>query len=182
MIFEGLNSLRRSAIMTAIILMAFGVVLLMLPEEYLPSLIMAAGSAMIIIALGMIFDFLGSNKALIHFIFLTGAIALGIGGIAVLIFQDDVLFVLGFFLGLFLVLESLHGIFHSWVYARRSEIKGWWTLIPLYVVQIAAGVLIMVNPWWQDPGEFKMIIGMVIVFSSIVSSLKLIWVWPLRNA
>ncbi|MCR4591161.1 MAG: hypothetical protein K5668_10125 [Lachnospiraceae bacterium] len=136
MIFEGLNSLKRGAIMTAIILMAFGVILLILPEDYLPSLITAGGSVMIIISLGMIFDFLSSNKALIHFIFLTGAIALGIGGIAVLIFQNDVIFVLGFFLGLFLILESLHGIFHSYVYARRSERQGWWVLIPLYVLQI----------------------------------------------
>ncbi len=137
---------------------------------------------MIIIAIGMVFDFLSSNKALIHFIFLTWAIALGIGGIAVLIFQDDVIFVLGFFLGLFLLLESLHGIFHSYVYARRSGIKGWWMLIPLYVVQIVFGVFIMINPWWRDPGDFKQIIGYAIVFASIVSALKLIWVWPLKNA
>ena len=35
MIFEGLNSLRRNAVMTSIELMAFGIVLLMLPELYL---------------------------------------------------------------------------------------------------------------------------------------------------
>ncbi len=43
MIFEGLNNLRRSAVMNAIILMAFGVLLLMLPENYLPTLIFAGG-------------------------------------------------------------------------------------------------------------------------------------------
>ena len=182
MIFEGLNYLRRNAIMTAIELMAFGIVLLILPEVYLPALIMAGGSVMIIISICMVFDFLSSNKALIHFIYLTGAIALGIGGIAVLIFQDDVIFVLGFFLGLFLVLGSIRGIFNSYVYARRSEIKGWWALIPLYAIQIVSGAFIMINPWWDDPSEFKQVIALVIIFASIVSALKLVWVWPLRKA
>lgn len=182
MIFDGLNSLRRNAIMTAIVLMAFGIVLLMLPEDYLPSLILSAGAVVIIIAIGMVFDFLSSKKSLINYIYFTGALALGIIGIAVLIFQSDVLFVLGFFFGLFLVLESLHGIIYSWVYARRSERQGWWVLIPLYVLQIACGLLIMINPWWGDPGDFKQVIGLVIVFASIVSTLRLIWVWPLKRA
>lgn len=182
MIFDSLNSLRRNAIMTAIVLMAFGIILLMLPEDYLPALILSAGSVIIIIAIGMIFDFLSSKKSLINYIFLTGALALGIIGIAVLTFQSDVLFVLGFFFGLFLVLESLHGIFHSWVYARRSERQGWWMLIPLYVIQIACGLLIMINPWWSEPGDFKQVIGLVIVFASLVSAMKLIWVWPLKRA
>ncbi len=181
MIFDGLNSLKRNAIMMAIVLMAFGIVVLILPEEYIPSLIVATGSVMIISSIGMVFDFLSSNKALIHFIFLTWALALGILGIAVLIFHEDVLFVLGFFFGLFLVLVSIHGIFHSYVYARRSERKGWWILIPLYVIQIALGLLMMINPWWSEEGEFKQIIGFVIVFASVVSALRLIWVWPIKN-
>ena len=182
MIFEGLNSLRRSAIMTAIILLAFGVVLLMLPEKFLPSLIVAGGSVTIISSLELIFDFLSSKKALINFIYLTGAIALLIAGIAVLIFQDDVLFTLGFFLGLFLILTGIHGIIHAWVYARRSERKGWWSLIPLYVIQILFGIFIMANPWWHEQARFKQVIGWAIVFSAIVSSLRLIWVWPIRKS
>ena len=181
MIFEGLNSLRRNAVMSSIVLLSFGVLLLILPEAYLPSLIMTAGSVMIIISIGMVFDFLSSNRALIHFVFLTGALALGIAGIAVLVFQNDVLFVLGFFFGLFLFLESLRGIVHSWVYARRSERKNWWFLIPLYAIQLICGLFIMINPWWKQPGEFKQVIGVVIIFASIVSAVKLFWVWPLRK-
>ncbi len=181
MIFEGLNSLKRNAIMNSIVLLAFGVVLLILPEDYLASFIMAAGSVMIIISIVNVFDFLSSNKALIHFIFLTGALALGIAGLAVLVFHDDVLFILGFLFGLFLFLESIYGIFHSWVYARRSERKNWWFLIPLYALQIIFGLFIMINPWWREPEAFKQIIGIVIIFASIVSALRLIWVWPLRK-
>ncbi len=181
MIFEGLNKLRRNAIMNAIILLAFGVILLILPEEYLSSLIMAAGSVLIIISIGMIFDFLSSNKALIHFIVLTGALALGIIGIAVLVFQEDVLFVLGFLFGLVLILVSIYGIAHSWLYARRSERQGWWVLIPLYALQIICGLFIMINPFWKEAGEFKQVIAVVIVLASIVSALRLIWVWPLRK-
>ena len=181
MIFEGLNSLRRNAIMTSIVLLSFGIVLLMLPELYLQPLIEGLGAAMIIISLGMIFDFLHSNRSLIHFIILTGALALGIAGIAVLIFQDDVLFVLGAMFGIILVIAGLQGICHAWVYARRSQRKGWWILIPAYVLLIASGFVIFFNPWWDEPSAFKQVIGITIVLSSIVSALRLIWVWPIRK-
>ncbi len=88
---------------------------------------------------------------------------------------------LGFFLGLFLVLESINGIILSYVYARRSARKGWWVLIPLYVIQIVLGLILMINPFWKEIGEFKMIIGAVIVFSSIVSAVRVIWIWPIRK-
>ena len=181
MIFESLNSLRRNAVMTSIVLLAFGIVLLIVPETYLPNLVMAAGSAIVIMALEMIFEFLSSNKALIHYIYLTGALALGIVGMSVRIFQSDVLFVLGYLFGLSLTLESIRGIIHSWVYARRSGREHWWLLIPLYVIQIICGIFIMINPWWKHPGEFKQIIGAVIVFASVVSAIKIFWVWPLRK-
>ena len=167
--------------MTAIVMLALGVILLMLPEDFLPAFIDGAGAVIIIISIGMVFDFLSSNKALIHFIFLTGAIALGIIGIAVLIFRDDVLFVLGFFFGLLLALESIRGILHSCIYARRSERQGWWVLIPLYAIQVLLGITIMINPICKDPGDFKQVIGGVIVFASVVSGLKVLWVWPLKK-
>ncbi len=181
MIFEGLNSLRRNAIMTSIVLMSFGIVLLMLPQGYLTPLIEGAGSVMIIISIGMVFDFLNSNKSLINFIFLTCALALGIAGIAVLLFHDDVIFIMGALFGVILILEGLNGIFHSWVYARRSQREGWWVLIPLYVLMIASGLVIFLNPWWDEPDSFKQVIGVVVVLSSILSALRLIWVWPIRK-
>ena len=181
MIFEGLNSLRRNAIMTSIVLLSFGIVLLILPELYLQPLIEGMGAVMIIISLEMIFDFLNSRNSLINFIALTAALALGIAGIAVLIFQDDVIFVLGALFGVILIISGLHGIFHAWVYARRSQRQGWWMLIPCYVLLIVLGILIIFNPWWTEPSAFKQVIGLAIVLSSIVSALRLIWVWPIRK-
>lgn len=181
MIFEGLNSLRRNAVMTSIELMAFGIVLLMLPELYLPPLIEAFGALMIIISIGMVFDFLDSNRSLINFVFLTGALALGIAGIAVLIFQDDVIFVLGAFFGVFQIVTGIHGIFYSYVFARRSQRQGWQTLIALYVLIVASGFVIFFNPWWDDAAGFKQVIGWIIVISSVISALRLIWVWPIRK-
>ncbi len=181
MIFEGLNSLRRNAIMTSIVLLAFGIVLLMLPELYLQPLIEGMGAVMIIISLNMIFDYLGSRKSLINFILLTAALVLGIAGIAVLIFQDNVIFVLGALFGVILILSGFHGVFHAWVYSRRSQRQGWWMLIPLYILLIVSGFIILFNPWWDEPGAFKQAIGITIVISSIVSALRLIWVWPISN-
>lgn len=181
MIFEGLNSLRRNAIMTSIVLLSFGIVLLMLPELYLQSLVEGMGAAMIIISLIMIFEFLNSNRSLINFISLTVSLALGIAGIAVLIFQDDVIFVLGALFGVILIVAGLHGIFHAWVYSRRSQRQGWWMLIPCYILLIVSGFVIIFNPWWDDPDAFKQVIGIAIVLSSIISALRLIWVWPIRK-
>ena len=182
MIFESLNSLRRNAIMTSIVLMSFGIVLLIMPESYLDPLIEGAGAVMVIVSLGMIFDFLNSNRSLINFIFLTSALALGIAGIAVLFFHDNVIFVLGAVFGVLLILEGLNGIFHSYVYARRSQREGWWVLIPLYILMIASGLVIFLNPWWDEPGAFKQVIGIIVVLSSILSALRLIWVWPIRKS
>lgn len=92
MLFEELNSLKRNVIMTSVILMSFGVVLLMLSVKYLPAVIEAVGAVMVIIAIVNIFDFLSSNKSLIHFIMLTFSIAIGIGGIAVLVFQTSIFY------------------------------------------------------------------------------------------
>lgn len=181
MIFDSLNSLRRNAIMTTIVLMAAGVALLIAPENYLPPIIQALGAVMIIIAIGMVFDFLSSKKSLINFIFLTVALALGIAGIAVLVFQSDMIFVLGGLFGIAMIIEGFHGITHAWIYARRSERQGWWTLIPLYILLVVFGIIILVNPWWDEPGAFKQVIGFVIIFSSVISALRLIYVWPIRN-
>ena len=181
MLFEGLNGLKRNAIMTSICLMSFAIVILMLPAEYLPAFIGAIGSIMIIISIIMIFDFLTSKRALIHYVFLCAALALAIGGLAILTYQSQVLFVLGWLFGIVLIIEGIHGIFHSWVYARRSGRQGWWTLIPLYALLIALGVVLLANPWWNEPGAFKMIIGWCILFSALVSMLRLIWVWPIKT-
>ena len=181
MIFDGLNSLRRNAIMTSIVLLSFGIVLLMLPETYLMPLIEGIGAVIIIIALVMVFNFLSSNKSLIHFVFLTLAIVLAICGVAVLIYQEDVIFTLGFIFGLFLIIEGIHGTYYALVYARRSERKDWWILIPFYALFILFGLIILVNPWWHNPGTFKTVIGIIIVISAIISGLRLIWVWPLST-
>ena len=168
--------------MTAILLMSFGIVLLMLPEDYLEPLIEGIGSALIIIAMIMGFDFLSSKKSLIHFIFLTCAVVIGLVGMGVLIYHSEVIFVLGFVFGTLLIVESIHGIYNAWAYARRSGRQGWWTLIPLYSLLIILGFVILFNPGWDgDPGNFKKFIGIVIIFSAIASALRLIWVWPLST-
>lgn len=182
MLFEELNSLKRNVIMTSVILMSFGVVLLMLPVKYLPAVIEAVGAVMVIIAIVNIFDFLSSNKSLIHFIMLTFSIAIGIGGIAVLVFQTSILFTLGGLFGIILVLGGIHGVTHTWVYARRAGIPGWQVITFLFICLIAIGGIILFNPWWNDPESFKMVIGWSIIFSAIISMLRLIWEWPIQNA
>ena len=181
MIFEGLNKLRRNSIMTSIVLMAAGIILIICPEPYITALISSVGSVMIIVSIVMILDFMDSNKALIHFAYLTGALILGIAGIAVLVYEMDVLYVIAWLFGAFLVIDGVNGIIHTLVYARRSQRKAWWTLIPLDAVLVILGLIVFLNPFWDSPGPFLKVIGWMILFSAAVSALRLVWDWPLKS-
>ena len=47
---------------------------------------------------------------------------------------------------------------------------------------IAAGVILFVNPFWNTPDMLMKVIGCTVFFSAIVSGVRLIWTWPLRNS
>ena len=66
MLFHGLDKLKRSAIMTTIILMFIGNILLVLPEGALTFLGGAVGFVLLVVSVVMILNFIGSPKALIH--------------------------------------------------------------------------------------------------------------------
>jgi uncharacterized membrane protein HdeD (DUF308 family) len=73
-------------------------------------------------------------------------------------------------------------LFHSLTYARRSQRKGWWVLTILSVLLIITGILIFVNPFWNSADMLMKVIGCAVFFSAIVSGIRLIWTWPVRNA
>ena len=88
---------------------------------------------------------------------------------------------LGLLFGIFLVLEGLNELFNTWKYARRAKRSGWWILILLSLFLIAAGVVILANPWWDTPGKLMRVIGAMLLVSSAVGIVHVIMIWPFKN-
>ena len=181
MLFQELGKLKRSMIMTSVIMMAVGILMLICPERYVKLLVAAAGYGLLVLATVMGFEFLSSKKVLVNYVYLTGALLIGILGAAVLFYRNDVLRVLGLIFGIFLVIEGLNELFNTWRYARRAQRSGWWILILLSLLLIAAGVVILTNPWWDTPGSLMKVVGGMMLFSSVVGIIHVILIWPFKN-
>ena len=167
--------------MRSIITLVAGVLLLIWPEFYINALINGVGAILVVIATVGVLNFLSSNKALIHFVYLTGFLVLGVVGIAVLLFELNAFYVLTVIFGTYLVLDGISSIMNALIFSRRSGLKGWWILIPLSLGLIACGVIIFLNIWWDTPGELLKVIGLMVLYSSAVSIMRLIWLWPIKN-
>ncbi len=168
--------------MNSIVLMAAGIILIVWPDEYVKILIDVAGAAILVTSAVMLLDFLSKPKSMVNFLFFILALALLIIGIFVLLYDMDTIAVLGWLFGVFLIIDGLHGVFHALIFARRSHRKGWWIMFPLSLSLVVCGVLIIVNrAWWVTPASIMNAIGWVLLFSSIVSALRLIWVWPIKS-
>ena len=44
------------------------------------------------------------------------------------------------------------------------------------------GLIVLVNPWWNEPTMLFDVIGGMLLFSSVVSIMRLFYVWPIREA
>ena len=181
MLFEALDKLKRNSIFSAILLTALGAVILICPEKHAPLLTLALGYALMVLAIVMMLNFFSSKKSLMDYAKFVGALVLLTVGVCVLVFKDDILRVLAWLFGFFLILDGARTLFHSFAYARRSKRKGWWVLAILSLLLIAAGVIVFVNPWWDTPNKLMKVIGCAVLFSAIVSGIRLVWTWPLRN-
>lgn len=182
MLFESLDKLKRNSILSAILLVFLGAVIIICPQAFIPSLMLAFGYTLVIISIVMILNFLSGKKSLMEYIKFTVALIIGLVGLSALMFRSDVMRVLTWLFGFLLVLDGGRTLFHSLTYARRSQRKGWWVLTILSLLLIAAGVLVFVNPWWNSPDMLMKVIGCAVFFSAIVSGIRLIWTWPVRNA
>ncbi len=181
MLFQTLDKLKRQSILAAILMMALGVVMLICPESYVNTLVVTVGYGMIVFALVEMLEFVASRKALIHYILFTGALIIAILGVFILIYNQDLLKALGWLFGFVLVQDGLFTLLNALLFARRSNRKGWWMLVILAAVLLVLGVLIFLNPWWDSPSLLMKVIGGALLFSALVSVLRLIWVWPFKN-
>ena len=145
MLFDSLDKLRRNSIMSAVLLIALGAVILICPQQFIGSLMLAFGYVLIIIGIVMMLNFFTSKKSIMDYLKLALALIMIIVGMCVLVFREDVLVTLTWLFSFLLVLDGLRTLYHSFTYARRSQRKGWWILSILSVLLIAGGVILFLN-------------------------------------
>ena len=93
MLFQELSKIKRSSIMTSIILVAVGIVMIMCPAQYVDSLVSVLGYGMVIFAAVMMLNFISAKKSLINYIKFAGALVMMLLGISVLVFDNIVLII-----------------------------------------------------------------------------------------
>lgn len=180
MLFQELSKIKRSSIMTSIILVAVGIVMIMCPARYVDSLVSVLGYGMVIFAAVMMLNFISAKKSLINYIKFAGALVMMLLGISVLVF-DNIVLIIGIVFGLILIGDGILTIINTVLYVRRAQRKGWWFLVLLSVLMIAAGLVILINPWWNEPTKLFDVIGGMLLFSSLVSIVRLIIIWPIKD-
>ena len=180
MLFEELSKIKRSSIMTSIILAAVGIVMILCPPHYVESLVAVLGYGMVIFAGVMILNYITAKKSLVNCVKFAGALAILLLGIAVLVF-DNIVLLIGVVFGLVLVADVLITMVNTWMYARRAKLKNWWLLVLLSLLLIAGGVIILINRWWSEAAKLFDVIGVMLLFSSLVGIVRLIIIWPIKD-
>ena len=175
MLFRELDKLKRSTIMTTNILMFIGLVLLVVPEGYIPFLSHALGYVLLVVLVISILDFISSAKALIHYIYLFLGMLAGSFGLMFLLFDGMLMQILSWLVSLIPIISGIYGIYYALVFARRSGRKGWWVLILMSGSLIIFGGFIFFNPWKYSTVAVMQVIGGTLLFSAFVSALRLIW-------
>ena len=181
MLFQELGKMKRTWIMTALILIAVGIVMIMCPVRYMGMMISALGYVLLVWATVMCLSYLASKKTLMNYVTLSAGLFIGLLGMFVLVHRREVLPILGLLFGLFLVFEGLSDMFNAFVYARRAGQAAWWFLAVLAILTIGFGVVLLTNPWWDTPAALKQVIGGMMLFASAVSIVRTIMTWPFKS-
>ncbi|MBO4423052.1 MAG: DUF308 domain-containing protein [Clostridia bacterium] len=180
MLFKTLDKLKRNTIMAAIILIMIGMVFLILPDTYIPYISSGISFILLVAAATSVFDFIGSSKALIHYITLAAGLLVGILGIALFIFEDMLVGMLSWMIGVAPIVLGMIGILQAVVFARRSNRGGWWILIILFSLLIVFGAFVFASPW-KDAQTMMRVIGGTLMYSAFISLIGLIWIWPIHR-
>ena len=128
----------------------------------------------------MVLDFFSSKKVLVNYVYLTGALLLGLPGLFVLIKRHDVLPVLSFLFGVVLVLTGLNDLFNAFMYTRRAGRAIWWILAILSILTVFIGLILLFG-LWNSPVVLMNVIGGMMLFSSAVSIIRVVVTWPFKS-
>jgi uncharacterized membrane protein HdeD (DUF308 family) len=109
MLFQELGKVKRTWIMSSIILMVIGIGMLICPDKYMGLMVATLGYVLLVVATVFVLDFLSSKKALINYV-------------------------------------------------------------------------LLINPFWDTPAALKVVIGVMMLFSSVVSIIRTVLTWPIKTA
>ena len=182
MLFSSLDKFKRRMVMMIILLMFTGLTLFIIPLSYVPMLGKALGFCFLVFSILHIFEFIGSSKALIHYIRLFIGLLLGLAGI--LLFAIDGLFMalLNWLVGTLPILLGAIGLYYALTFGRRSGRKGWGVLVLLSCLLLLFGTILFWNPWSDDPQKVLYVIGGTLFYSAAVYAASLFWIWPFRQS
>ncbi len=180
MLFKELDKIKRSVIMTSIVLMFAGLLLLLLPYEYVPFLSAALGFGLLVACVYMIFSFIGSSKVIMRYFQLSLGLVSGILGIALWCYDKMFMELLSYVVGAVPMIVGLYGILHVIIYAKRSRRKGWWLMVPLSLALLAFGIFIFIEPRMRAEEVLMQVTGGVMMSCSLISTLRLIWLFPVK--
>ena len=181
MLFQALSKLKQKSIMTAVMMMALGLILVIWPGQYVPTLMWIVSGVLFICSMVMILNYIDSKKTVANYIKLGGALAVGIAGMLLMIFNVDTLDAISWIFGLLLVIDGVHSLAHTLMYARRAGRKGWWVMIPVSVIILARGVLVIIHPWWKTPDTLIHAAGWMVVGAAAAGILRVILTWPFNK-
>lgn len=181
MLFQELGKMKRTWIMRSIIMIVIGIVVIMCPVRYLGLLISMLGYVLLVWATTIGLDFMSGKKNLINYIYLTGGMAVGLLGLFILVERKDILPMMSLLFGLGLIVEGLYSLFNAFMYARRAGRAAWWLLAILSMLTIVFGIILLINLQWNSTISLKIVIGGMLLFSSVVSIIRVILTWPFRN-
>ena len=187
MLLDAVIKIRRQSILTAILLMCLGVVLLLCPERHIETLVMFSGYAMIVYTLEQTLEFLTGSRSVMSYITFILALIVGLVGLAVLVFNEDVLYTLCWAFGLLLLVDGGNTFYYALTFAKRAQRPGWSILVILSAILIIFGVALIVGIIYfnhsslASPLFLMKIIGSAGFFCAIVSAVRLLWIMPAKK-
>ncbi len=180
MLFQSLDRLKRSTLMTAIMLLFLGSSLLLIPEDYVDFMGNATAFVLAIVFVSGVLSFMTSKKALIHYIRLFFAMLSGMVSLILFLYPELLIYMLKVVVGILPILLGTLGNYQAFVFAQRAGRRGWWILVLLSSALIFFGAFSLFQPWVNSVSGISKVAGGAMMFSSIVFALELIWIWPLR--
>ena len=181
MLFNSLDKLKRTMVMSITSLMFIGLTMFVVPVSFVPIMGQGLGFAFIVFSILKIAKFIDSNKALIHYIRLFIGLLFGLVGI--LLFAIDGLFLslLNWIVGALPILLGAIGLYHALAYARRSGRKGWGVPVFFFFFLFLFGTILFWNPWKDDPQKVLYVMGGTLFYSAVVYLISLFWIWPVQR-
>lgn len=181
MLFDELDKARRRTIMTTIVFVFVGAAFLVVPEVYLPFMGSACAFAMVVWSAVSILEFITGPKVLVRYLGLFVALAIGLLGVALFVFDGLFLKLVTGLVAAIPIFGGILGSYHALVFARRSGRRGWWVPLVLSILLVGFGTVTIVSPWAYSTRAVLQLIGGTLAYSAVVYALLLVWMWPARG-